>query len=64
MDEYDRLWAMRAHALSIGDVNFAREIEQKMSSLGFVPGETHLTDTPAQKERAVSHAVPSKRGKK
>lgn len=61
MDESDRLWQMRRHALNIGDPNLAAEIALQMERLGIPIERTPLDDTPAMKERAVSHKTPSKR---
>lgn len=61
MDEYDRLWGMRQNALGRGDVNLAAEIEMHMKAQGFTVADIPLDDTPAMKERTVSHKTPSKR---
>lgn len=63
MDESDRLWKMRRHALSIGDPNLAAEIALQMEQLGIPIERVHQDDTPAMKERAVSHKVPAKRNR-
>ena len=62
-DEYDRLWALRDQAIRTGDFNLAEEVGTYMTRRGFTVPDLRLDDTPAMKERAVSHNVPAKRNK-
>lgn len=58
MDEIERLYAMREHFATVGDLAFVAEINNKLSRLG-VPLERSLEKP--KKERAVKSL--SKRGK-